>query len=52
VRREIRRPLKSNLRRRQASSYTIWEVLGGFPNITGTEVAHLYDINHLEVLHR
>jgi hypothetical protein len=31
---------------------TIWEVPGGFPNITGTEVAHLYDINHLETLHR
>jgi hypothetical protein len=31
---------------------TIWEVPGGFPNVNGTEVAHLYDINHLESLHR
>jgi hypothetical protein len=31
---------------------TIWEVPGGFPNVNGSEVAHLYDINHLEALHR
>ena len=31
---------------------TLWIVPGGFPNITGSEVAHLYDINRLEQIHR
>lgn len=31
---------------------TLWIVPGGFPNVTGREVSHLYDINHLEELHR